>query len=1059
MKLRYLIVLVVLVALAAPAYAFGAPPSPLLEAKIAKDPILAAQVARAQAAGASFGVDEPAGPRFVTTTGLYGIPEIQAIAPPVVTDSVETLVLLVDFEDEPAQTDATFYDDYFFADDFGPTSLRGYYREASYGTPEAHGMLDIVTQNSPSVIGWVRLPGLLVDYAGTTSGLGGGGAQMVKDAVEAVDDAVDFSVYDNNGDGFIENLIVVHAGIGAEVSGHATDIWSHAGTVGPLTVDGVKVFSYSTDPEYIEAPGDMTVGVAAHEFGHTLGLPDLYDTDGSSEGVGEWSLMGSGNWNRVNSSVQIGSSPSRLDPWSASLLGWLEPQLATGEPAAREVPAAASSRTASTWRLDPNQNGASKEYFLVENRQLTGTDAGLPGSGMLIWHIDESRSDNTSDTARLVDVEEAHGYPQNLDADPQEERLISNRGDAGDPFPGTADNRSFTDFTDPNARVQDGTVSHVIVDEISDNSDAMSALIGFSEDSLTINQGDEYTIQRTVRLDAYVYHAAKMAIDMGSGFGAPVDYLESCPVLLPSGDGTKTVTVEYYDNAMNPLVTLSDSIGLDMTGPTITSLTSPTHPLQTAWYTDMPSFEWSATDAIGVVGYSCVLDALSSTDPDVTDDGLFTDISYTDLPSGAYDFRVRAVDAAGNWSAASHYTAKIDIDAPESFAIVEGRNVTTATVELDATDPHSGVDKIFYSLDGADEEIYAGPFEVTDPGLHTVAFYAIDNVGNVEDVQSARFSVTEGDSPQATLAGADRFATAVAVSEESFPAGADTVLIATGRNWPDALGASALAGALDAPVLLTESTYLPESVKAEIERLGATEAIVIGGYSAISKNVETALGNTGDIAWVSRIAGTDRFDTATKIAAEVVEVAGPEYDGTVLLATGASYADALAASPIAAKNHWPILLAVPGGGLTEGELALAYSVGERGVILGGTAAVGPAAWQDMLAVFGSPGVTWIAGTDRYDTAAKIADWGVESAGMDWKVPGIATGTSPYDALSGGVAQGKVGSVLLLTRPEYLVEPAAERLTAHETDVLQVRFFGGPSALNDTVHDQVAQIIQ
>lgn len=319
--------------------------------------------------------------------------------------------------------------------------------------------------------------------------------------------------------------------------------------------------------------------------------------------------------------------------------------------------------------------------------------------------------------------------------------------------------------------------------------------------------------------------------------------------------------------------------------------------------------------------------------------------------------------------------------------------------------------------------------------------------------------VTQAAVPFVTLAGADRFETAVAVSEDSFPFGADTVLIATGRNWPDALGASALAGALDAPVLLTEGAYLPAAVADEIERLGATEAIVIGGYSAVSKAVETQLKSTGDITWVSRIAGTDRFDTATKIAEEVVEVAGPEYDGTVLLATGASYADALAASPIAAANHWPILLAVPGGGLTEGELALAYRVGERGVILGGTSAVGPGAWQDMLAVFGTDGVSWIAGSDRYETAAKIADWGVDECGMDWTVPGLATGTSPYDALSGGVAQGRVGSVLLLTRAEYLSDPAAARLEAHAADVLQVRFFGGPSALNDTVHDQVAQIIQ
>jgi peptidoglycan-N-acetylglucosamine deacetylase len=156
----------------------------------------------------------------------------------------------------------------------------------------------------------------------------------------------------------------------------------------------------------------------------------------------------------------------------------------------------------------------------------------------------------------------------------------------------------------------------------------------------------------------------------------------------------------------------------------------------------------------------------------------------------------------------------------------------------------------------------------------------------------------------------------VAASLEAYPDGADTV-IATGRNWPDALGGTALAGVLDAPILLSEpglASRLDQGT--EIERLGATHAIILGGTGAVSDAVMAQIGTTGDIEYVERIAGTSRYQTADAVALRVIDELGAAYDGTAFVATGGNFPDALAAAPLAAAKGWPLFLAHPTGGLS-----------------------------------------------------------------------------------------------------------------------------------------------
>jgi hypothetical protein len=137
------------------------------------------------------------------------------------------------------------------------------------------------------------------------------------------------------------------------------------------------------------AGGISTMGVFAHEYGHALGLPDLYDTDYSSQGAGDWSLMSGGSW---NGAARIGDRPAHLDAWCKYALGWATPMLIAASQ--DNITIAPASQSNAVYQFLPGSPASGGEYFLVENRQTTpgSFDYALPGPGLLIWHIDESRN-------------------------------------------------------------------------------------------------------------------------------------------------------------------------------------------------------------------------------------------------------------------------------------------------------------------------------------------------------------------------------------------------------------------------------------------------------------------------------------------------------------------------------------------------------------------------------------------------------------------------------------------------------------------------------------------
>lgn len=302
--------------------------------------------------------------------------------------------------------------------------------------------------------------------------------------------------------------------------------------------------------------------------------------------------------------------------------------------------------------------------------------------------------------------------------------------------------------------------------------------------------------------------------------------------------------------------------------------------------------------------------------------------------------------------------------------------------------------------------------------------------------------------PMAAPAGADRYATAIQVSQDSFPAGSRVVVVATGANWPDALGGSALAGRFGAPILLSRPEALPADVKAEIERLGAGYAVVLGSEKALSADVYDELVDMLGAENVMRIGGADRYETSNLIASALLDEMGDETSGYAFVATGQNFADALAASPIAALAGMPIFLSGPNGLSDETAQLMADAGVSQVVLLGDEAAVAPDTEVTILA----RGMTAVRidGANRYETAAKVAQWGVDEWGMLWDGVALTTGLNFPDALAGGVAQAWRGSVLLLSDPKTLSPATRTALEGNAGDIGGIRFLGGPTALSQAV---------
>ena len=343
------------------------------------------------------------------------------------------LVILVSFANQASvgSTEDQWAQDFFGAG----SSVSGYYQANSFGKFALVPAAESAGVANNGVVGWLQLP---YDHPNFGNDYDASETKLGVDAVTAADPYVDYASFDTDKDGSLSvselHVTVIVAGYETSYGGLGNvcgnSVWGHQGGLHDSApkLDGTVV-NRSGGTMFGEwmctpsnAPGQKsTIGVMVHEMGHDIGFPDLYDTDLTSAGVAKWSAMSTGSWNRVGTAFS-GTTPAGMDAFSKSYQGWLAPTPVVGAINGAPLPSSATSPTAYRLGANPDdvdwkfevRKGAG-EYFLVENRQLVGWDAGLPACGVIVYHVDEgvtfSNKANADESHRLVDVVEADGTP------------------------------------------------------------------------------------------------------------------------------------------------------------------------------------------------------------------------------------------------------------------------------------------------------------------------------------------------------------------------------------------------------------------------------------------------------------------------------------------------------------------------------------------------------------------------------------------------------------------------------------------------------------------------
>ena len=295
------------------------------------------------------------------------------------------------------------------------------------------------------------------------------------------------------------------------------------------------------------------------------------------------------------------------------------------------------------------------------------------------------------------------------------------------------------------------------------------------------------------------------------------------------------------------------------------------------------------------------------------------------------------------------------------------------------------------------------------------------------------------------LSGDNRYETSVEVSEKNFKS-ADTVVLASGQNIADALVASSYADIEEAPILLTNKNSISDEVLDEIERLKADKVVIVGGQSSISSSVESRL-KKEDIK-VTRISGSDRFDTSDKLSQEVSRLS--KKSSQAILVNGYKNIDALSVSSLATKGGLPILL--------NGRNALNMSVKNRlrqmnvkkVYIIGGNNSISSDVEKELKRMQIS--VARLSGTDRYETSANIAKY----AYKDFDEAIVASGENPVDALAASTLTGKKEAPILLTNKNKI--PKSIKKIIEDMDIGKITIVGGENSITDNVMDDMEDML-
>lgn len=358
------------------------------------------------------------------------------------------LVILVSFADKPLKYTQQDFNDYFNKVGYNKFQMGGSVHDYFYS--QSYGQFDL----SFDVVGPVQLSKNLSYYgANDLSGNDKHAAEMVGEAIDLAQQAgTDFSKYDWDGDGEVDQVYVIYAGYGEASGAPANTIWPHEydltsgsyygdGT-GARKYDNVKIDTYACSNELCGTSGSNIdgIGTACHEFSHCMCIPDMYDTDGKNFGMSYWDLMDAGCYAGPN---QNGECPVGYTSYERMYCGWLKPTVLTSGCQVIGMKNLDTTPEAYIIYNDKTPN----EYYLLENRQQEGWFRYGFGHGMLVLHVDFSSQawldntvNNTASHQRMTIIPADNTYNDTYVSD-----------FAGDPFPGTKNKTSLTDTSKPAA--------------------------------------------------------------------------------------------------------------------------------------------------------------------------------------------------------------------------------------------------------------------------------------------------------------------------------------------------------------------------------------------------------------------------------------------------------------------------------------------------------------------------------------------------------------------------------------------------------------------------------
>jgi M6 family metalloprotease-like protein len=495
------------------------------------------------------------------------------ITPPNVSGTLYMPTILLAFKDSDTTTffKATKYDSVLYGTGMSilpgrPYSLRTFYEEMSNGVFSVQGRQATPTSGT---FGWAMADSNKVYYLdppdcpsdelscaqGRTRA-----RELFTQAISRVDGAVDFGLFDNDGpdgipnsgddDGKVDVIQFVQPVRGRECNtgegynAHRFFLSALGGAYttndartggGSITIDSYYLVSgiggtFCTDETTV-----MAIGTSAHELGHGVGLPDLYDTELVVEGAGEWSLMGSGNYRSLQ-------SPAHFDAWSKQQMGWVTIRPLTTSGTYNVGPVVTSD---TVFLIRPGGSNPRGEYFLLENKQAVGSDTAnmLSGSrpkggGLAIWHIDSTKIAQSSLT-NTVNSGTIHGVAL-IQADNLNQLRTQggNRGDNGDPYPGSTVNRRLSYNSAPaNTKNSDGTFVAFEVDSITQVTANGPMVFKLLFGGPTIVRATDTTAQ--VSVDGVKYRRFAQLLEAGSTHTIGIDSVQLT---------TDSLTQFYFDS-------------------------------------------------------------------------------------------------------------------------------------------------------------------------------------------------------------------------------------------------------------------------------------------------------------------------------------------------------------------------------------------------------------------------------------------------------------------------------------------------------------------------------